>query len=177
MLITSLVKKIKKSGGLSMAMRYIPMTEEEVKNVLKTNPLARLATADKKGQPHVIPIGIFSDGDTVFIHTAQNTKKAKNMTENPKVSLVVDYYMETPRLEVGIVINGTAKRLEKSEEIEKARNIMMQASRGRPSHPDSQAPTRLRVSGEQLRKRGRMPALFEIKMNKIASWKRCELTF
>jgi nitroimidazol reductase NimA-like FMN-containing flavoprotein (pyridoxamine 5'-phosphate oxidase superfamily) len=158
-------------------MRYIPMTMEEIKSILKTNPLGRSATADKNGQPHVVPIGIFSDGDNIFIHTGANTKKAKNMMENPKVSLVVDYYLKTPRLEAGFVINGTARRLEKPEEIERARSMMMRASEGRPSHPDPKRPTLLRVSGEQLRERGRMPALFEIKIDKITSWKRSELTF
>ena len=160
-----------------MSMGYTPMAMEEIKDILKTNPLGRLATADKKGQPHVVPMGIFSDGDKIFIHTGAGTKKAKNMIENPQVSLVVDYHLETPRLEVGFVINGTARKLEKPEEIDRARNIMMRASGDRPSHPDPQTPTLLRVSGEQLRERGRMPALFEIKVNKITTWKRCELTF
>lgn len=153
------------------------MTDEEIKNILERGATGRLATADKNGQPHVVPLAIFSDGDRILFHTGANTKKVRNLMENPKVSLVVDYILQTPRLEVGFVINGTAKKLEKPEELDEVRKMMTRGGGGGPAHPDPQRPTVLSVSPDQKRDRGRMPAIFEIKVNNITSWKRCELTF
>jgi nitroimidazol reductase NimA-like FMN-containing flavoprotein (pyridoxamine 5'-phosphate oxidase superfamily) len=151
------------------------MTPEEIRSILKANPIARVATVDDKGQPHVVPVTLFSDGENIYFHSSEKSQKVKNINKNPKISLVVDFFQNSPRLEVGFVMNGIAKRVENKEELEKVRNLLRQPNA--PSHPDPKKPTVLSVSGEQKRSGGKMPAIIKITPTKITSWKRCELKF
>lgn len=149
------------------------LTPEEIRSVLKANPIARLATVDEKDQPHVAPVVLFSDGDRIYFHSSEKSRKVKNINKNPKVSLVVDFFQNCPRFEVGFVIQGIAKRVENMEEMEQIGKLMRHP--GAPSHPDPDKPTVLSVSGEQIR--GKTPVIFKIIPMKTVSWKRCELKF
>jgi PPOX class probable F420-dependent enzyme len=62
--------------------------------------VARLATVDDLGRPHLVPIVFAVDGSV--IHSAVDAKpkssralrRLANISENPQVSLLVDYYDE-----------------------------------------------------------------------------------
>lgn len=62
--------------------------------------VAHLATADKTGQPHVIPICFVFDGTNFYSPidekpkrtTPHKLKRLRNIKANPKVSLVIDRY-------------------------------------------------------------------------------------
>jgi PPOX class probable F420-dependent enzyme len=69
--------------------------------------VARLATADASGRPHVVPVTFAidsargaGDGDRAYIavdhkpKTTTNLKRLRNIQENPAVSLLADYYAE-----------------------------------------------------------------------------------
>lgn len=61
---------------------------------------ARLATADARGQPHVVPVVFALDGDhlwTAVDHKPKSTrdlKRLRNIADQPKVSVLVDHYDE-----------------------------------------------------------------------------------
>jgi PPOX class probable F420-dependent enzyme len=61
--------------------------------------VARLATADADGRPHIVPVCFAVDGDTVYSAVDEIKPKAtlrlrrlRNVAENPAVSLLVDHY-------------------------------------------------------------------------------------
>jgi PPOX class probable F420-dependent enzyme len=61
--------------------------------------VARLATADAAGRPHLVPVCFAVDGDTVYSVVDEVKPKAtprlrrlRNVAENPAVSLLVDHY-------------------------------------------------------------------------------------
>jgi PPOX class probable F420-dependent enzyme len=62
--------------------------------------VARLATADAAGAPHVVPIAFVVDGDTVYSAVDAKPKRTKalrrlaNVRANPAVSLLVDHWDE-----------------------------------------------------------------------------------
>jgi PPOX class probable F420-dependent enzyme len=62
--------------------------------------VARLATADAAGRPHLVPIAFAVDGDTVYSVVDAKPKRTKalrrlaNVRENPAVSLLVDHWDE-----------------------------------------------------------------------------------
>ena len=76
-------------------------TPEELEFLSKTR-VARLATADKAGQPHVIPIVFATDGRSLYTpldkkpkRIAPNQlKRVRNLLENPKVAFVIDHWDE-----------------------------------------------------------------------------------
>ncbi|CAM4001460.1 TIGR03668 family PPOX class F420-dependent oxidoreductase [Kibdelosporangium persicum] len=83
--------------------------------------VARLATVDADGQPHIVPVTFAARGDTVVIavdHKPKSTrdlKRLRNIRANEKVSLLVDHYAEDWSELWWIRADGTARILETTE--------------------------------------------------------------
>jgi PPOX class probable F420-dependent enzyme len=79
--------------------------------------VAHLATADAKGQPHVIPICFVFDGKYFYSPIDEKSKRVAprklkritNIRENPNVSLVIDRYEEDWRKLAYILVFGKAQ--------------------------------------------------------------------
>jgi len=80
-----------------------------------------LATASKKGVPHVVPIIYALDGDAFVIAVDYHTKKLTNLRENPKAALVVDEYGKGNK---GIMVQGDCAILEKGPEYVRLLHIL-----------------------------------------------------
>ncbi|GAA2057897.1 MULTISPECIES: PPOX class F420-dependent oxidoreductase [Streptomyces] len=82
---------------------------------LATQRLGRLATVDPAGQPQANPVGFFPQDDgTVLIggRAMGDTKKWRNLTVNPLLSLVVDDLASVQPWRVrGVEIRGVAQLL------------------------------------------------------------------
>ncbi len=77
------------------------MLTDDQRRFLETERVARLATADSDGQPHVVPICYALIDDVVYFTIDQKPKRSgvhlkrlANIRSNPKVGLVVDRYDE-----------------------------------------------------------------------------------
>ena len=85
--------------------------------------VAHLATADREGWPHVIPICFAFDGEELYSPIDEKPKKRfplllkriKNIRENPHVSVVVDRYDDDWRRLAYVLITGRAKVLVKGQ--------------------------------------------------------------
>jgi PPOX class probable F420-dependent enzyme len=103
-------------------MNRADFTEAEMDLLTRTR-VARLATADAAGQPHVIPIVFATDGRTLYTPVDEKPKRVapsqlkrvRNLFENPKVALVVDYYDEDWTQLAWVLVKGTGKMVEKGE--------------------------------------------------------------
>lgn len=51
---------------------------------------ARLATTMRDGSPHVMPVWFVLEGDTLVFNTAGDTVKGRNLTRDPRASILVD---------------------------------------------------------------------------------------
>lgn len=94
------------------------LSEKEV-DYLKTQRLARVATASRKGVPEVSPVGFEFDGRYFWIgsHSQEifpKTRRYKNiLAGNARVALVVDDLASVdPWRPRGIKVRGTAKVME-----------------------------------------------------------------
>ena len=81
---------------------------------LKGQRLARLATSDAKGAPHVVPVGfrVSEDGDAIEVggHGFAASKKYRDLKANAKVAIVVDDLVSTnPWTPRGIEVRGVAQ--------------------------------------------------------------------
>jgi len=92
------------------------MFSEAERNYLKSQRLARVATASAKGIPEVSPVGFEFDGACFWIgsHSQEifpTTRRYKNITAgNTKVSLVVDDLASVdPWKPRGVKVSGTAE--------------------------------------------------------------------
>jgi PPOX class probable F420-dependent enzyme len=74
------------------------VTAGEARRRFATAPVARLATADAHGRPHIVPIVFALAGDTVYSavdHKPKRTTRLRrlaNVAENPAAAVLADHY-------------------------------------------------------------------------------------
>jgi coenzyme F420-0:L-glutamate ligase / coenzyme F420-1:gamma-L-glutamate ligase len=88
--------------------------------ILRRARVARLATADRRGRPHVVPICFAVAGRRLYSPIDEKPKRAaplrlkrvRNIMENPRIALVVDAYREDWRRLWYVLVFGTAEVIE-----------------------------------------------------------------
>jgi PPOX class probable F420-dependent enzyme len=76
------------------------VTPDEARRRFAAARVARLATADATGRPHVVPVTFAVAGDTVYSAVDAKPKRRTalrrlaNVAANPRVALLVDHYEE-----------------------------------------------------------------------------------
>ena len=88
--------------------------------MLREARVARLATADADGQPHVVPVCFAVDGQTIYTPLDEKPKRVaprrlrrvRNIEANPRIALVVDHYEEDWRRLRFALVTGTARIIE-----------------------------------------------------------------
>ena len=91
--------------------------------LIRSARVAHLATADKSGQPHVIPICFVCDGKCFYSPIDEKPKRTvpsklkrlKNIRDNPNIALVIDHYDEDWRKLGYILVFGKARILQSGE--------------------------------------------------------------
>jgi PPOX class probable F420-dependent enzyme len=69
-----------------MPAAHIPA---EIMDLLETDALGHLATVRADGTPHVTPLWVDHDGDTVLVNVRLDRIKAANMRERPAVAISI----------------------------------------------------------------------------------------
>ncbi|MET8411066.1 TIGR03668 family PPOX class F420-dependent oxidoreductase [Streptomyces sp. NPDC005195] len=76
------------------------LTASEARERFAASRVARLATADTEGRPHLVPVVFVVTGDTVAMAVdhkpkrSAHLKRLSNILANPAVSLLADHYQE-----------------------------------------------------------------------------------
>jgi PPOX class probable F420-dependent enzyme len=97
------------------------MTELEARSRLGAARVARLATADERGRPHVVPVTFDARDDSIVIavdHKPKRTtdlKRLRNIRVNPHVSLLADHYEDDWTALWWVRADGTAVVVEDEE--------------------------------------------------------------
>jgi PPOX class probable F420-dependent enzyme len=74
------------------------VSPHEARELFASARLARLATADAHGVPHVVPLVFALDGDTIYSAVdakpkrTTDLKRLRNVVANPRVALLADHY-------------------------------------------------------------------------------------
>src|SRR5215469_5225256 len=100
------------------------LSHPSVLDFLIAERVARLATADQSGAPHVIPICFWFDGGQVYFAIDEKPKRRRglelkrmrNIAENPRVAVVIDHYEEDWSQLGYVLIHGHARVVEDPEE-------------------------------------------------------------
>jgi PPOX class probable F420-dependent enzyme len=77
--------------------------------------VARLATADADGRPHLVPVTFVVEGESVYFAVdakpkrTQHLRRLRNIEANPQVSLLVDEYDEDWERLWWVRADGTAR--------------------------------------------------------------------
>ena len=76
------------------------MTGGRARGLFATARVARLATADVGGRPHIVPIAFALDAETIYSAVDAKPKRTtalrrlRNVRSNPRVALLADHYEE-----------------------------------------------------------------------------------
>ncbi|RMF24411.1 MAG: PPOX class F420-dependent enzyme, partial [Deltaproteobacteria bacterium] len=82
------------------------MTREEEDRLLGEVQIGVLATADARGRPEGSPVWYEYDGAVAKILVHKNSRKARNLRENPHATLTVDTRSAPYK---GVILRGTVR--------------------------------------------------------------------
>ena len=85
--------------------------------------VARFATVDEDGAPHVVPICPALDGDAI-VFASEATAKLQHLRVDPRCAVVFDSYVEDWNLNRQVQIRGTATIVEDGPEWDRAKALL-----------------------------------------------------
>jgi PPOX class probable F420-dependent enzyme len=98
----------------------------ELRRRVEAAPVARLATIDPQGRPHLVPICFALVGETIYTAVdrkpkrSQRLQRIENARANPQVAVLVDHYEDDWSQLWWVRLRGRARVLERGEEVERA---------------------------------------------------------
>ena len=91
---------------------------DEARRLLEQARVARLATVDAAGRPHLVPIVFALKASRLFVPIDHKPKKnrdpnalrrVRNLRENPRASILVDHYEEDWRRLAWVRVDGSVE--------------------------------------------------------------------
>ncbi|HSE98077.1 MAG TPA: TIGR03668 family PPOX class F420-dependent oxidoreductase [Blastocatellia bacterium] len=94
--------------------------DEATREFIRERRVARLATADARSQPSVVPICYVFDGEHIYSPLDEKPKsvspaslmRVRNIDVNPQVALIIDDYSEDWSKLCFVLLSGTAEIIE-----------------------------------------------------------------
>jgi PPOX class probable F420-dependent enzyme len=107
------------------------MLSDRQRRFLEAGRVGHLATADRGGVPHVVPVCYAVAGATVYITIDEKPKRrdvplkrVRNILENPRFSFVIDRWDEDWTRLGWIMLRGTAEILNSGAEHDRAQALL-----------------------------------------------------
>ena len=123
------------------------MSIKEAHEFLDSKPgWIALTTIGEDGYPHTVPLGYFRLGDDILMGVRGNTRKLRNIQDNPKVSLLLESGNSMQDIK-GLMVQGTATVHSNSEE---TLNYAREAARLR-GIPEQDLPTEARQGAAYIK--------------------------
>ena len=92
---------------------------------LNEQKILHLGTIDPKGNPHIVPVWYKYQSGKLYIGTNTDTKKAKNLKKNKRVSFCIDVGIKSPKIH-GVMGIGTASLILDKPKVSKiAKKILL----------------------------------------------------
>ena len=100
--------------------------------LIRSARIARLGTADRSGQPHVVPICFACDGKYFYSPIDEKPKRTaptklkrlRNIGQNPQVSLLIDHYEEDWSKLAYVLITGKAGIMQRGQRHRRAVTLL-----------------------------------------------------
>jgi PPOX class probable F420-dependent enzyme len=111
--------------------RNAELLNDSQRGFLDRSRVGHLATADRSGAPHVIPVCYAVSEDTLYITIDEKPKRRdlplkrlRNILENPQAAFVADHYDEDWRRLGWVMLRGKAEILETGAEHDRAQELL-----------------------------------------------------
>src|SRR2546423_9175636 len=85
------------------------LSDPLVQDLLRGRYIATLGTQSPDGSVHLVAVWYLFDGDSVYVATASRSRKARNVKERAKASLMIDG--RDPAASRGVTVSGSAQLL------------------------------------------------------------------
>ena len=108
------------------------MDATEMRRRVTAARVARLATSDPQGRPHIVPITFVLDDNTLYFAVdakpkrTTNLKRLRNITANPAVSILIDHYENDWEELWWVRVDGSARVLTDEASISRALDLLAQ---------------------------------------------------
>jgi nitroimidazol reductase NimA-like FMN-containing flavoprotein (pyridoxamine 5'-phosphate oxidase superfamily) len=143
----------------------IPLSEEEIRELLVKEKTCWLATITPKGKPHLIPIPFgFFDGKVYIIFVDGESKSVRNIEHNPSVCFGINIGYEANSIKC-VLIHGKAQLIDNIDVIKKAHQKIL--TKYLPSKEEAEAFLQKLIVSGAIAKR----TLVVIESKKVVSWK------
>lgn len=107
------------------------MLDEGQRRFLDAGRVGHLATADRDGMPHVIPVCYALDGANLYITVDEKPKRrdiplkrVRNIVENPRFAFVADRWSEDWTRLAWVMLRGAAEILDSGPEHDRAQALL-----------------------------------------------------
>ena len=92
---------------------------------LRKQKILHLATIDKTGTPHIVPVWYMYSAKKIYVGTNTNSQKAKNIKLHKKVSFCVDVGVNAPKI-FGVMGRGNARLIKENTSVSRlAKKILL----------------------------------------------------
>ncbi len=98
--------------------------KKSLADLIRWERVARLATVSEHGMPHVVPVCHALAGDKLVIGAGNDAKKVLNLKANPRLAVTVDLYSDDWKNLKGVMLQGTARLIERGPAFRKARKLL-----------------------------------------------------
>jgi PPOX class probable F420-dependent enzyme len=108
----------------------LKLTVEECRSAFASARVARLATVDAAGVPHLVPFTFVVDGACVYFAVdgkpkrSTNLRRLRNIEQNPHVSVLVDEYDEDWSRLWWARVDGLARELTGEADADRVRDLL-----------------------------------------------------
>jgi pyridoxamine 5'-phosphate oxidase family protein len=107
-----------------MRKRIMVFSQKELA-FLRSQQWGRLATVSRNQFPHVVPLAYATDGERLYLNIKYDSKKARNIRDNPKCSFVVDEVISWGHAR-GVLVRGEAKLISRGKLHQIGRDLIYQ---------------------------------------------------
>jgi PPOX class probable F420-dependent enzyme len=91
------------------------------REILSERRIAAIATISADGLPHLTAVWFLFENDIFYVSISSRSAKMRNLTENPRVALMID--TREPYAESGICIQGRVEIIDGQEALEIGRKV------------------------------------------------------
>jgi len=95
--------------------------KKTVANLIARERVCRVATAGPEGRSHLVPVVHVLAGGKIYFGSGDDGRKVRNLRANPQVAVTVDLYSDDWSQLRGVMVQGTARLIERGRRFEQAR--------------------------------------------------------
>ncbi len=96
------------------------LTKAQTK-LIQWERVARVATVGAAGMPHLVPVCQILLGGKLYFASGKKGRKVLNLRANPKLALTVDLYSDDWDQIQGVMVQGTARVIERGPRFRRLR--------------------------------------------------------